>query len=142
MSIIRAFSSNFSAGSSSCCAIAGIIASVSRCSFRALRCLHSAFKRYGSPLSFSSHRLRISSATGSHSFRLRRRGRRQHLSCTTFLLRRAHHLPRFPPPIAKKNDGLGRIRTGDLRHVKTEDSEPFAAFSVGDMTTRKANDSL
>jgi hypothetical protein len=30
----------------------------------------------------------------------------------------------------KKNDGLGRIRTGDLRHVKTEGSESFMTFSV------------
>jgi len=39
----------------------------------------------------------------------------------------------------KKNDGLGRIRTGDLRRVKTEDSGLSKAFSVGEMTTRKAN---
>jgi len=42
----------------------------------------------------------------------------------------------------KKNDGLGRIRTGDLRHVKTEDLAVFEAFSVGDITVRKANDPL
>ncbi|HYB58949.1 MAG TPA: hypothetical protein VEB88_01710 [Candidatus Acidoferrales bacterium] len=37
----------------------------------------------------------------------------------------------------QKIDGLGRIRTGDLRHVKAEDSELSKAFSAGDMTTRK-----
>jgi hypothetical protein len=40
----------------------------------------------------------------------------------------------------KKNDGIGRIRTGDLRHVKTEDLGFFEAFSVGDITVRNAND--
>ena len=38
----------------------------------------------------------------------------------------------------KKNDGLGRIRTGDLRRVKTEDLGVFEAFSSGDITMRKA----
>ena len=37
----------------------------------------------------------------------------------------------------KKNDGLGRIQTGDLRRVKTEDLELSEAFSVGEMTTSK-----
>jgi len=51
----------------------------------------------------------------------------------------------------KKNDGLGRIRTGDLRRVKTEasgfSSEVLADFSEwfaasaqpGETTTRKAS---
>jgi hypothetical protein len=39
----------------------------------------------------------------------------------------------------KKNDGLEEIRTGDLRRVKTEGLALFEAFSVGEMTTRKAN---
>jgi hypothetical protein len=43
---------------------------------------------------------------------------------------------------SKKKDGIGLIRTGDLRHVKTEDlaiSAPFSdAESDGDITTRKA----
>ena len=39
-----------------------------------------------------------------------------------------------------KTNGLGRIRTGDLRHVKAEDLGVFEAFSVGDITVRKAND--
>ncbi len=38
----------------------------------------------------------------------------------------------------KKNAGLGRIRTGDLRRVKTEDLGVFEEFILGDMTTRKA----
>ncbi|MGZ5563126.1 MAG: hypothetical protein ACXWEM_04740 [Halobacteriota archaeon] len=42
----------------------------------------------------------------------------------------------------QKPNGLGRIRTGDLRHVKTEDLAVFEAFSVGDITVRKANDPL
>jgi hypothetical protein len=40
----------------------------------------------------------------------------------------------------KKNDGLGRIRTGDLRHIKAGDLGVFEAFSMGDITVRKAND--
>jgi hypothetical protein len=40
----------------------------------------------------------------------------------------------------KNNDRLGRIRTGDLRRVKTEDLGVFEALSVGDITVRKAND--
>ena len=40
---------------------------------------------------------------------------------------------------SKKNDGLGRIRTGDLRHVKTEDLGLSEAFSVDVITTRKAS---
>ena len=36
-------------------------------------------------------------------------------------------------------NGLGRIRTGDLRHVKTEDFELFVVFSSGDTTMRKAS---
>jgi hypothetical protein len=36
----------------------------------------------------------------------------------------------------------GRIRTGDLRRVKTEDFGVFEAFSVGDITVRKASDPL
>jgi hypothetical protein len=39
----------------------------------------------------------------------------------------------------KKNDGPGRIRTGDLRRVKTEDSGLSEAFFGADMTTRRAN---
>jgi hypothetical protein len=39
-----------------------------------------------------------------------------------------------------KINGLGRIRTGDLRRVKTEDLWVSEAFSVGDTTMRKAND--
>jgi hypothetical protein len=35
--------------------------------------------------------------------------------------------------------GLGRIRTGDLRHVKTGDSGLSEVFSAGETTTRKAN---
>jgi hypothetical protein len=42
----------------------------------------------------------------------------------------------------KKNDGLGRTRTGDLRRVKTEALGVFEAFSVGDITVRNANDPL
>jgi hypothetical protein len=42
----------------------------------------------------------------------------------------------------KNGSGLGRIRTGDLRHVKTDDfriSAPFSDTELdGDMTTRKA----
>ena len=41
---------------------------------------------------------------------------------------------------SQNNDGLGRIRTGDLRRVKTEDLGVFEAFSVGDITVRKAKD--
>ena len=41
---------------------------------------------------------------------------------------------------AAKNNGPGRIRTGDLRRVKTEDLGAFKAFSVDDITVRKAND--
>ena len=37
-------------------------------------------------------------------------------------------------------NGLGRIRTGDLRRVKAEALGVFEAFSVGDSTVRKAND--
>jgi len=40
----------------------------------------------------------------------------------------------------QKNDGLGRIRTGDLRCVKTEDFGVFEIFSVGAITVGKAND--
>jgi len=51
---------------------------------------------------------------------------------------------------APKTDGLGRIRTGDLRHVKTEDFALRAAFSsfssllflaalADETTTRKAS---
>ncbi len=40
----------------------------------------------------------------------------------------------------KINDGLEAIRTPDLRRVKAEVSELSEAFSVGDMTVRKAND--
>ena len=40
---------------------------------------------------------------------------------------------------SQKNDGLGRIRTGDLRRVKTEAFGLSAAFSVLDMTTRNAS---
>jgi len=39
----------------------------------------------------------------------------------------------------QKNDGLGRIRTGDLRRVKAEDFRFSKAFSLGDTTTRKAS---
>ena len=47
----------------------------------------------------------------------------------------------------KKNDGLGRIRTGDLRRVKAEDSALEKAFSrisgllleVDETTTRNAS---
>ncbi|MGZ4864854.1 MAG: hypothetical protein ACXV5H_12385 [Halobacteriota archaeon] len=35
--------------------------------------------------------------------------------------------------------GPGVIRTHDLRHVKTEDSRHSGAFSLGEMTTRKAS---
>jgi hypothetical protein len=42
--------------------------------------------------------------------------------------------------VSSKINGLGRILTGDLRHVKTEDLGLFEAFSVGDITVRKAND--
>jgi len=42
-----------------------------------------------------------------------------------------------------ENNGLGRIRTGDLRHVKTEDLALSVAFSDSEsedaMTTRKAS---
>ncbi len=47
--------------------------------------------------------------------------------------------PGFSVADCKKNDGLGRIRTGDLRRVKTEDLGLFEAFAVGETTTRKAN---
>ena len=40
---------------------------------------------------------------------------------------------------SKKNDGLGRIRTGDLRHVKAGDLGLCDAFPVGEITTRKAS---
>ena len=39
-----------------------------------------------------------------------------------------------------KTDGPGRIRTGDLRRAKTEVFGVFEAFSLGDITVRKAND--
>jgi len=39
----------------------------------------------------------------------------------------------------KKNDGLGRIRTGDLRRVKTEVLGLSAAFSLHEITTRNAS---
>jgi hypothetical protein len=42
----------------------------------------------------------------------------------------------------KNNDGLGRIRTGDLCRVKPEVLGGFDVFSVGDTTARKANDPL
>jgi hypothetical protein len=42
----------------------------------------------------------------------------------------------------QKPNGLGRIRTGDLRRVKTEVLGGFDVFSVGDTTARKANDPL
>jgi hypothetical protein len=38
----------------------------------------------------------------------------------------------------QKTNGLGRIRTGDLRHVKTEDLGLSEAFAVGEITTRNA----
>jgi hypothetical protein len=38
-----------------------------------------------------------------------------------------------------ESNGLGRIRTGDLRRVKTEVSEMFTAFPSGAITTRKAS---
>jgi hypothetical protein len=41
---------------------------------------------------------------------------------------------------SQNNDGPARILTGDLRGVKTEDLRVFEAFSVGDITVRKAND--
>jgi hypothetical protein len=40
---------------------------------------------------------------------------------------------------AQKTNGLGRIRTGDLRRVKAEDFRSSEAFFAGEMTTRKAN---
>jgi len=50
---------------------------------------------------------------------------------------------------SKKNDGLGRIRTGDLRHVKADDlafilafsdsSAPFSVAAPLETTTRKAS---
>ena len=40
----------------------------------------------------------------------------------------------------KINDGLEAIRTPDLRRVKTEVLGVFEAFSVDDITVRKAND--
>jgi hypothetical protein len=49
---------------------------------------------------------------------------------------------RFNAPINQKKpktSGLGRIRTGDLRHVEAGNSELFMAFSLGDITTRKAS---
>lgn len=53
-------------------------------------------------------------------------------------LPRARYFVKAP----QKTDGLGRIRTGDLRHVKTDDfriSAPFSDTELdGDMTTRKA----
>ena len=43
----------------------------------------------------------------------------------------------------KKNNGLGRIRTGDLRHVKAEFLRRSAVFSdvvfLGETTTRNAS---
>jgi len=43
-------------------------------------------------------------------------------------------------------DGLGRIRTGEVRHIKTDDfriSAPFSDTELdGDMTTRKAKAQL
>jgi hypothetical protein len=38
-----------------------------------------------------------------------------------------------------KNDGLGRIRTGDLRHVKAGDLELSPAFLFCEITTRNAS---
>jgi hypothetical protein len=43
---------------------------------------------------------------------------------------------------SQKNDGPGGIRILDLRRVKTEALGVFEAFSVGDITVRKANDPL
>ncbi len=52
-------------------------------------------------------------------------------------------------PDYKKNNGLGRIRTGDLRHVKAGDlafliafsngSAPFSVSTPLEITTRNAN---
>jgi mRNA-degrading endonuclease RelE of RelBE toxin-antitoxin system len=43
-------------------------------------------------------------------------------------------------PHKNETNGLGRIRTGDLRLHTAEDLAFFEAFSVGDITVRKAND--
>jgi hypothetical protein len=40
---------------------------------------------------------------------------------------------------SSKNRWLGRIRTGVLRRVKREDLGIFEAFSLGDITVKKAN---
>jgi hypothetical protein len=50
------------------------------------------------------------------------------------LLNEGHSLHQKP-----KSNGPGRIRTGDLRHVKTEGSRLSEAFFRGEITTRKAN---
>ena len=42
-------------------------------------------------------------------------------------------------PTQTKTNGLGRIRTGGLRRVKTEVSELFAASPSGAITTRNAS---
>jgi hypothetical protein len=40
---------------------------------------------------------------------------------------------------AKRTMGSAGFGPGDLRHVKTEDSGLYEAFSAGDITTRKAS---
>jgi len=56
----------------------------------------------------------------------------------THEIQKAPQSPLFHQSTLKTN-GLGRIRTGDLRRVKTEVSEVFAAFPSGAITTRKAS---
>ena len=50
---------------------------------------------------------------------------------------KAPQSPLFRQSTSKTN-GLGRIRTGDLRRVKTEDLES-EVFPVGEITTREAS---